>query len=65
MFIALILIVYLIGVGVVLSPTIRDKWNTATAADLTASVAQELPYAFSWPVRVFHSVAGEPAKAPA
>jgi len=57
-FVALILIIYLIGVGVVLSPTIKEKWNTATASDLTASVIRELPYAFAWPVRVYYSLTG-------
>jgi len=53
--IALIVIVYLIGVGVVLAPTIQSKWNTATAAELTASVGHALPSAFAWPVTAYHS----------
>jgi hypothetical protein len=56
--IALIVIVYLIGVGVVLAPTVQGKWNSATAAELTASVGDALPGALAWPVRVYHSVAG-------
>jgi hypothetical protein len=54
--IALIVIVYLVGVGVALSPTIQAKWNSASASDLAASVAQELPNAVAWPARAFHSV---------
>ena len=54
--IALIVIVYLIGVGVTLAPTIQGKWNTATAAELTASVGQALPTAFAWPVTAYHSI---------
>ena len=54
--IALILIVYLVGVGVVLSPTIRAKWNNAPASDLAASVEQDLPYALTWPARVYRSM---------
>jgi len=50
-------IVYLIGVGVALAPTIRAKWNTATASDLAAGVAQELPKAAAWPARAYHSIA--------
>jgi hypothetical protein len=52
--IALIVIIYLVGVGVALSPVIQAKWNGATASDLTASVAQALPAAFAWPARFFH-----------
>ena len=59
--IALILIVYLIGVGVVLAPTVAGKWNTATAAELTASVGQALPNAFAWPVAAYHSITGKEA----
>jgi hypothetical protein len=58
LFIGLIVIVYLVGVGVVLAPTISGKWNSATASELTASVAQALPDALAWPVRAYHSVAG-------
>jgi hypothetical protein len=54
--IALIVIVYFVGVGVALSPTIRDKWNSAPASDLAASVGQDLPYALTWPARVYHSM---------
>jgi hypothetical protein len=54
--IALIIIVYLVGVGVALSPTIRANWNSAPAADLAASVGQDLPYALAWPARVYRSV---------
>jgi hypothetical protein len=58
MLIALIVIIYLVGVGVMLSPTIRDKWSTVPASELTASLVQELPNAFAWPVRAFHSLSG-------
>jgi hypothetical protein len=55
--IALIVIVYLVGVGVVLSPTVRDKWSSATASDLASSVGQDLPFALAWPARVYRTVA--------
>jgi len=55
--IALIVIVYLIGVGVALAPTFQSKWSTATAAELTSSVGQALPSAFAWPVSAYHSFA--------
>jgi hypothetical protein len=52
--VALIVIVYLVGVGVALSPTIQTKWNSASASELTASVAQALPVALAWPAKFFH-----------
>jgi hypothetical protein len=58
MFIALVLIVYLVGIGVVLSPTISTKWNTATASDLSGSLWAQLPEALAWPVSVYHRAMG-------
>ena len=55
-FVALVVIVYLVGVGVALAPTVRSKWNNATASDLASSVAQNLPYAVAWPARVYRSL---------
>ena len=52
LFIALIVIIYLVGIGVELSPTIQAKWNGASASDLVTSVVHELPNAMAWPVRV-------------
>jgi hypothetical protein len=54
--IALIVILYLVGVGVALSPTIQAKWSSASASDLATSVAQELPNAIAWPARAYHSI---------
>ena len=56
--IALIVIVYLVGVGVVLAPTIHAKWTTAPASELTADVWQAMPVALAWPVAAYHSVSG-------
>jgi hypothetical protein len=63
-FIALLVIVYLVGVGVVLAPTISTKWNTSTASDLFGSVWLELPRALAWPVTAYHRMIDtpEPAK---
>jgi hypothetical protein len=47
--IGFIVIVYLVGVGVVLAPTVSGKWNTVTASELSASVIQTLPAALAWP----------------
>ena len=54
--IALIVIVYLVGVGVVLSPTVQAEWNSGTASNFFASVGQALPNALAWPVRIYHSM---------
>ena len=51
--ITLIVIIYLVGVGVVLSSTIQAKWSGASASNLVTSVAQALPHAVAWPARVF------------
>ena len=59
MLLSLIVIIYLIGVGVVLSPTIQSKWTSTSASDLATSVSQSLPGALAWPARAFHSVVGE------
>ena len=45
--ISLIVIIYLVGVGVALSPTIQAKWNSASASDLATSVGQALPNAIA------------------
>jgi hypothetical protein len=62
--IALVVIIYLVGVGVVLAPTISTKWNTATAADLFASVWSELPGGLAWPVSTYHRFMGTSPAAP-
>jgi hypothetical protein len=54
--IALIVIVYLVGVGVALAPTIQEKWNSASAAEFANSVGQGLPYALAWPARLYRSI---------
>ena len=60
LFIALLVVVYLVGVGVVLAPTISIKWSTAAASDLVASVWLALPHALAWPVTEYHQMMGEP-----
>ena len=54
--IALLVIIYLVGVGIALSPTIQAKWNGGSASDLATSVAQALPNAVVWPARAYHSI---------
>jgi len=55
---AVIIVIYLIGVGVVLSPIVRSTWNSAPASALAESVAQALPDALAWPVKAAHAVTG-------
>jgi hypothetical protein len=59
-FVALVVIIYLVGVGVMLAPTFSSKWNSGTASDLLASVWQELPGALAWPVTMYHRMMDEP-----
>ena len=55
--IALIVIVYLVGDGVALAPTIEAKRSSATAAEFAGSVGQALPGVLAWPARVYHGMA--------
>jgi hypothetical protein len=50
------LITYLLGVGIILLPTIRST----PATYLVASIGQEMPYALAWPVRLARDAAIEP-----
>jgi hypothetical protein len=61
---ALIIVIYLVGVGVVLAPTIQAKWNAAPASDLAASVWDQLPYALAWPARLVPGNASAGSSAP-
>jgi hypothetical protein len=56
--VALIVILYLVGVGVVLAPTLQAKWNSATASELATSVGQALPDALAWPAKAYRSMTG-------
>jgi hypothetical protein len=55
---ALIVIVYLVGVGVVLSPVVRHAWDTEPASVVAGNIGQALPDALAWPVRAAHAVTG-------
>ena len=57
-FIALVVIIYLVGVGVELAPTFQANWSTSPTSRLAAIVASELPGALSWPATVYRRVAG-------
>jgi hypothetical protein len=54
--VALIAIIYLLGVGVVPAPTVQAKWTSAPASDFAASVGQDLPSALAWPAWVYRSM---------
>jgi hypothetical protein len=55
---AIIVIIYLVGVGVVLSPIIRSTWTTEPASVLADHVVQALPDALTWPMKAAHAFAG-------
>ena len=64
-----LLIVYVIGIGVQLAPTVREAWDTVPSSQLVSRVVSELPAAAAWPMRVYESVRAKiqstPASAPA
>jgi hypothetical protein len=53
----ILVMVYLIGVGVELAPTIKANWNNGTASQFSAAVAVEMPRALAWPVILYHRIA--------
>jgi hypothetical protein len=55
---AIIVIIYLVGVGVVLSPVIRSTWNSEPASVLTDRVVQALPEALAWPMLAARRLSG-------
>ena len=54
--IGLLVIIYLVGVGVVLTPTFRANWNVVPASQLSETVAQELPKALAWPAAAYRKL---------
>jgi hypothetical protein len=59
--IALIVIVYLVGVGVELAPIFQTGWAHQTASELTSNIIDALPNALAWPVQVYRNFTGKPA----
>ena len=55
---ALAVVIYFVGVGVALAPTIRSNWSTGVASQLAENVAQELPGALAWPATIYRRVVG-------
>ncbi|MBV8473351.1 MAG: hypothetical protein JO234_08025 [Hyphomicrobiales bacterium] len=60
--ISVLIVVYLVGVGVSLSPIFQDKWNSAPASELVASVSRELPTALAWPARIYRDLSEREAR---
>jgi hypothetical protein len=58
--VAILLIVYLLGVGVDLAPSVWSGWNTGNGALMLGDVARALPHALTWPVAVYRSMSGRP-----
>jgi hypothetical protein len=59
--IALLVIAYLVGVGIMLAPTIKANWSTAPASQFVETVVAELPRALSWPATAYRSIAEKPS----
>jgi hypothetical protein len=53
----LIAIVYFLGVGIAIEPTIRGSWQSSTSV-LYTNVVRALPNAFAWPATVVRSMMG-------
>ncbi len=56
--ISFLVLIYIVGIGVALSPTVEGKWKDASASEFATSVAHALPDAVAWPATVYHSVTG-------
>jgi hypothetical protein len=54
--VTLLVIIYLVGIGVVLAPTVQAQWNNGTASEFAAKILQEVPVAAAWPVTLYHHV---------
>lgn len=57
---ALLVIAYLVGVGVMLAPTIKANWSTVPASQFLEKVVAELPEALSWPASAYRSITKNP-----
>jgi hypothetical protein len=49
-------IIYLVGVGIALTPTVQANWSTVPTSQLFGRVATELPKAVSWPATACRSI---------
>jgi hypothetical protein len=65
MLFALLVIAYLVGVGVMIAPTIKANWSTVPASQFVESIVAELPRALSWPATAYRGIVenqGDPGK---
>jgi ABC-type arginine transport system permease subunit len=53
--VTLLAIIYLVGIGVALAPTVRANWQSSTSA-LYTNVVRALPEAFAWPATAIRSL---------
>jgi hypothetical protein len=60
MLFALLVIAYLVGVGVMLAPTIKANWSTIPASQFVERIVAELPRALSWPATAYRGIAENP-----
>jgi hypothetical protein len=47
--IAVLLIVYFVGVGVALGPAFQADWNSVPGSQFAANMAKDMPRALAWP----------------
>lgn len=48
--------IYVIGIALQLAPIIHSAWDTIPAAQLYATVVDEIPDAASWPAKAYRVV---------
>ena len=58
--IGLLVIIYLVGVGVVLAPTIQANWSTGSASEFVERVVAQLPRALAWPATAYRNIMEKP-----
>jgi hypothetical protein len=56
--IATLLIVYLIGVGVELAPSVWSGWSTGNGSRMVNNMIGALPDALAWPASAYRGIAG-------
>ncbi len=56
--IAILLIIYVIGVGVELAPSVWSGWSTGNGSLMLGAITRALPEALAWPVLVYRSIMG-------
>lgn len=57
---ALLLTAYLVGVGVMLAPTIKANWTAVPASQFVQRLLADMPRALSWPATAYRGIAKNP-----